>query len=211
MEASSSEEEEEEEDERSTSTPRSTQRAKRTPSTRIASRPLTTHHKCSLTTTHQSTEEGEEGEETEDLSSSDEEEEEEVGGEQGRRKEKYKLRSPFRPPEGMRSNPCWSQDGGSTWRHLEWDARHDLPGGEVWIQPISTFFANERELKGLKEEDRDSGKVKWRQDFKSCYGVHWPIRHLDTFMAAPEVEASVSHRDTRKEGSLLPFFPSQAS
>ena len=55
----------------------------------------------------------------------------------------------------------------------------------------------------MKVEDR-SPSVTWKQDFESCYGVHWPLRHLGTFMAGEEVEASVSHLPPKKvnEGCL---------
>ena len=109
------------------------------------------------------------------------------------------MRSPFRPSsKEMRKGPCWSKDDGKTWQSLSWDKRQQL-SKEAWIQPIRKFFLNEREVMNLKAEDKED-KVKWRQDFETCYGVRWPVRHLDTFMAAPEVEASVSHQGTGKAG-----------
>ena len=50
---------------------------------------------------------------------------------------------------------------------------------------MKEFFRSTRELEALKEEDRK--QVPWRQDFEYCHGVHWPVRHLGTFMANEEV------------------------
>ena len=114
-------------------------------------------------------------------------------------KNKQKLRTPFRPPQHLRNKPCVSRDGGKTWTSIPWNKKHALPGGDAWIQPIKEFFRSARELETLKEEDRK--QVPWKQDFEYCYGVHWPVRHLGAFMASEEVEASVSHRATGKEGT----------
>lgn len=120
------------------------------------------------------------------------------------KKKRQKLRAPFRPPKGMRAKPCHTTDGGRTWHEIGWDERHDL-SDRAWIQPIREFFRVAKgggELERLKEEDRT--RVKWKQDFERCYGVFWPLRHIGAFMATEEVEASVSHRDTGKEGKSLP-------
>jgi len=114
-----------------------------------------------------------------------------------------KLRAPFRPPQHLCNKPCVSRDGGKTWTSIPWNKKHFLPGGDAWIKPMKEFFRSARELESLKEEDRK--QVPWRQDFEYCYGVHWPVRHLGTFMASEEVEASVSHRDTSKEGTETHF------
>ena len=116
-----------------------------------------------------------------------------------------KLRAPFRPPQHLRSKPCHSLDGGKTWTPFPWNKKHILPGGDAWIQPIREFFPSARELVALKTEDRSSA-VTWKQDFEYCDGVHWPLRHLGTFMASEEVGASVSHRDTTKEGKRMLCF-----
>jgi len=127
------------------------------------------------------------------------ESEEEAQQQQPALKNKQKLRTPFRPPQHLRSKPCVSRDGGKTWSAIPWNKKHVLSDGEAWIQPIKEFFRSTRELETLKEEDKK--QVPWRQDFEYCYGVHWPVRHLGAFMASEEVEASVSHRATGKEGT----------
>jgi len=118
------------------------------------------------------------------------------------KKNKQKLRSPFRPPAHLRDKPCQSLDGGKTWTSFPWNKKHALPGGDAWIQPIREFFNSTRELLALKVEDRSSA-VRWKQDFEYCCGVHWPLRHLGVFMASKEVEASVSHHGTAKEGNAF--------
>ncbi len=151
-------------------------------------------------------EEEEEEEENKDKEEQQQEEEEETEKEDTTQrpprtplKNLQKLRAPFRPPQHLRNKPCVSRDGGKTWSAIPWNKKHSLPGGDAWIQPMKEFFRSTRELEALKEEDKN--QVPWRQDFEYCYGVHWPVRHLGAFMANEEVEASVSHRDTSKEGT----------
>ena len=152
-----------------------------------------------VTANHSATSDDEE-EEEEDKDEEETENEEEAQ-QQPAVKNKQKLHTPFRPPQHLRNKPCVSRDRGKTWSVIPWNKKHFLPGGDAWIQPMKEFFRSVRELESLKEEDRKH--VPWRQDFEYCYGVHWPVRHLGTFMASEEVEAGVSHRDTSKEGNTL--------
>ena len=155
-----------------------------------------------VTTNHPATSDDEEEEEAEEEKEDDKDEEETENEEEAQQpavKNKQKLRTPFRPPQHLCNKPCVSRDGGKTWTSIPWNKKHALPGGDAWIQPMKEFFRSTRELEALKEEDRK--QVPWRQDFEYCYGVHWPVRHLGAFMASEEVEASVSHRATGKEGT----------
>ena len=99
----------------------------------------------------------------------------------------------------MSALPCLSRDKGKTWEVIEWDKKTSLPG-LAWIMPIRVFF-EPTELARLINEDQCL--IRWRQEFEYCYGVHWPLRHIVNFISNEDVDASISHRNTAKEGIIL--------